>query len=155
MQAIHDFVERLQRDKRHRETIVSTNIVDAREPVYADFQVLLSPLLIDVMQEQGISRLYSHQAEAIGQILARKSVVISSGVASGKSLCYQLPILNSLILDPKSRVLMLYPTKALAQDQTQKMTELCALLTAKSGEKIYNAIYDGDTPAQDRSRIRK
>lgn len=155
MQAIHDFVERLQRDKRHRETIVSTNIVDAREPVYADFQVLLSPLLIDVMQEQGISRLYSHQAEAIGQILARKSVVISSGVASGKSLCYQLPILNSLILDPKSRVLMLYPTKALAQDQTQKMTELCALLTAKSGEKIYNAIYDGDTLAQDRSRIRK
>ena len=76
MQAINDFVERLQRDKRHRETIVSTNIVDAREPVYADFPALLSPLLIDVLKDQGISQLYSHQAEAIKQILQRENVVI-------------------------------------------------------------------------------
>ena len=155
MQAINDFVERLQLDKRHRETIVSTNIAPAREPVYADFPALLSPLLIDLLKVQGISQLYSHQAEAIKQILQRQNVVISSGVASGKSLCYQLPILNSLIQDSKARTLLLYPTKALAQDQMQKMTELCSALTAQSGEKIYNAIYDGDTPSQDRSRIRK
>lgn len=155
MQAINDFVERLQSDKRHRDTIVSTHIVAAREPVYADFPNLLSPLLLDILQDQGISRLYSHQAEAIRHILQRQSVVISSGVASGKSLCYQLPILNSLILNPRARALLLYPTKALAQDQTQKMTQLCSALSAKSGEKIYSAIYDGDTPAQDRSRIRR
>ena len=155
MQAINDFVERLQSDKRHRETIVSTHIQEAREPVYADYPVLLSPLLVQVLQDQGIDRLYSHQAEAIRHILQRQSVVISSGVASGKSLCYQLPILNVLSRDNKARALLLYPTKALAQDQTQKMTELCARLSAQSGEKIYNAIYDGDTPAQDRSRIRR
>ena len=96
MQAINDFVERLQSDKRHRETIVSTHIQEAREPVYADYPVLLSPLLVQVLQDQGIDRLYSHQAEAIRHILQRQSVVISSGVASGKSLCYQLPILNEI-----------------------------------------------------------
>ncbi|MCB5251501.1 MAG: DEAD/DEAH box helicase, partial [Candidatus Cloacimonetes bacterium] len=155
MQAIEDLVERLQKDKRHRDTIVSTHIVPAREAEYADFPALLSPLLIEILQAQGICRLYSHQAEAISHVLQRQSVVISSGVASGKSLCYQLPILNGLILEPKSRALMLYPTKALAQDQSQKMIQLCSALSAKTGKKIYSAIYDGDTPTQDRSRIRR
>lgn len=155
MQAINDFVERLQSDKRHRETIVSTFVTEATEPVYADFPLLLNPLLIQVLHGLGITRLYSHQAEAIRHILQKESVVISSGVASGKSLCYQLPILNAISRDARARVLLLYPTKALAQDQAQKMTQLCAALTAQNGEKINNAIYDGDTPTEFRSRIRK
>lgn len=154
MSGVEDYLERLLEDKRYAQNIVSTSIKEARDAEYRDFPSGLNPALITLSQSLGLSRLYAHQAEAITLALKGKSLVLSTGVASGKSLCYQLPILHSLLEDPRQRALMLYPTKALAQDQAHKLSEMAALLYKQSKVKILSGIYDGDTPASDRSRIR-
>jgi DEAD/DEAH box helicase domain-containing protein len=155
MSQIEELFQRLQSDKRHRQTIVSTRIIEAKEAERAELPAAVNPILAQLLLQQGIPALYSHQTEAIAHILQGENVVISSQVASGKSLCYQVPILESMMADPASRALLIYPTKALAQDQAQKMAELSAALKTLSGHKISSAIYDGDTPAATRSQIRR
>ncbi|MDI3503457.1 MAG: box helicase protein [Candidatus Cloacimonadota bacterium] len=155
MNPVEELIERLQSDKRHRNTIVSTWIVEAKEAERTDFPAALNPILTEILNTQGISGLYTHQAEAIEYILQQQNVVISSQVASGKSLCYQLPILNAIIDNPEARALLIYPTKALAQDQAQKMAALSSAIRAQTGRKIKSAVYDGDTPSAARSQIRR
>jgi len=111
----------------------------------------LSPALAEQLQKQGIAHLYAHQADAYQRISDGQHVVVSTGTASGKSLCYQLPILSNLEKFPEDvTALLLFPTKALAQDQQRALGQL-APGTLKS--KI--AVYDGDTPSHARSAIRK
>nr|MDK2850139.1 box helicase protein [Candidatus Cloacimonadota bacterium] len=155
MQQVHELVKELQSNRRHRETIVSTMVNEPRDARYADFPRNLDQRLIRLCKEQGISELYLHQSHAIDAVLSEKNIVITSGVASGKSLCYQLPILSACLADPKSRALLIYPTKALAQDQAQKLKSMIGQLKKYSGTKVISAIYDGDTPTEDRSKIRR
>ncbi len=104
------------------------------------------PELREALRRAGIGRLYAHQAEALAA--AREgNVVITSGTASGKSLSFNLPALDA-ILGGEARALYLYPTKALAQDQARKLGELGL-------ERLRPAIYDGDTPREERPAIRK
>jgi len=95
----------------------------------------------------GIGELYAHQAEAL-EAASTGNVIVTSGTASGKSLSFNLPVLATLVADRTARALYLYPTKALAQDQARKLLEL-GLREAKP------AIYDGDTPREDRPAIRR
>ena len=96
--------------------------------------------------------LYAHQAEAINAARQGYHVMVSTSTASGKTLCYNVPVLEAMLEDPQSRALYLYPTKALAQDQLRTLTEL----TANPGlKRIQVGAYDGDTPANTRSRLRK
>ncbi len=151
---MEDYLCRLQKDKRYATNIVSTFITEARAASYRDFPEELNPALIRLCAAGDIHQIYSHQEEAMCRILEGKNVVISTGVASGKSLCYQLPILDAILRDPQSRALLIYPTKALAQDQAKKLQEMASQLCSMEKVRIVSGIYDGDTPTQDRSRIR-
>ncbi len=103
--------------------------------------------LVEALARVGIERLYSHQREALKAAVA-SNLVITSGTASGKSLAFNLPVLDGIARDPKRRALYLYPTKALAQDQARKL----ALLRPPG---LREAIYDGDTPREERPAIRR
>mgnify|MGYP000342015679 CR=1 FL=1 len=123
----------------------------ARPGDFADVPEWILPPLRLALQKRGVSRLYSHQAEAIGLIAGGKNVVVVTPTASGKTLCYNLPVLNRLIEDPESRAMYLFPTKALAMDQ---LHELQAIVDAM-GADIRAFTYDGDTPQDARKTIRE
>jgi DEAD/DEAH box helicase domain-containing protein len=108
----------------------------------------LSPQVTRALAQAGIESLYSHQAEALKAAFAGPTIV-TTGTASGKSLCFQLPTLEVLTADPAARALYLYPTKALAQDQARALHRF-GLTNA-----VRPAIYDGDTPRAERPAIRK
>ena len=103
---------------------------------------------MEALKRTGITQLYSHQAEAL-QSAREGHTIVTTGTASGKSLAFNLPVLETLAHDRKARALYLYPTKALAQDQARKLHELRARSFLK------HAIYDGDTPQQERPAIRR
>ncbi len=107
----------------------------------------LDPAFAEALRGAGIEKLYAHQAEAL-DVAAAENFVITSGTASGKSLAFNLPVLNGIAGDPKQRALYLYPTKALAQDQARA-------LGALRPPNVREAIYDGDTPKDERPAIRR
>jgi len=106
----------------------------------------LHPELRASLERAGIGELYSHQAEAFDAAM-QGPVIVTTGTASGKSLAFNLPVLDTLARDRRARALYLYPTKALAQDQARKLHELRAPF-------LRHAIYDGDTPKEERRAIR-
>jgi DEAD/DEAH box helicase domain-containing protein len=108
----------------------------------------LDPRVLAALERRGIDMLYAHQEAALRSAFAGPTIV-TTGTASGKSLCFQLPTLEVLCSDPRARALYLYPTKALAQDQAR------ALHAFGMGAAIRPAIYDGDTPREERAAIRK
>ncbi|MCP5022009.1 MAG: DEAD/DEAH box helicase [bacterium] len=123
----------------------------ARAGEMTPFPESLHPEIKRVLTEQGILELRSHQAEAIEHILNREDVLIATPTASGKTLCYTLPILQRLLeTEGRSRALFLYPTKALAQDQTASLSTLVEAL----GTDWHASTYDGDTPVEVRRSAR-
>ncbi len=121
---------------------------------YVPFPTLLDGRLTRAFESRGVSQLYTHQAQAIDHALAGRNVVIVTPTASGKTLCYNAPILHSILQDPSSRALYLFPTKALAQDQLTELQGLCEALAASAGDQIGVFTYDGDTPQDARRTIR-
>lgn len=117
---------------------------------YADFPPAIDPRLRRALASADIERLYSHQAEAISRVLEGRSVVIVTPTASGKTLCYNLPVLNAVLADPGTRALYLFPTKALSQDQLDELHGLIGALDAD----IKTFTYDGDTPQSARRAVR-
>ena len=108
----------------------------------------LHPKLVTALGERGLAELYAHQAEAFAAAERGEHVMVSTGTASGKTLAFNLPVLNALAAEPKNRALYLYPTKALAQDQARS-------LAAFHLPRLRAAIYDGDTESERRWQIRK
>ena len=107
-----------------------------------------------VLKERSIEGFYTHQAAAIEHALARRNVVITTPTASGKTLCYNAPVLNAVLRDPSTRALYLFPTKALAQDQLAELHTLSDQLSRRSDLEIGVFTYDGDTPQDARRAIR-
>jgi DEAD/DEAH box helicase domain-containing protein len=107
-----------------------------------------------VLQARGIARLYTHQAVAIEHALNRRNVVITTPTASGKTLCYNAPVLSRVLQDPSTRALYLFPTKALAQDQLAELHSLSDQLSRRINLDIGVFTYDGDTPQDARRAIR-
>ena len=107
-----------------------------------------------VLRERSIEGFYTHQAAAIEHALARRNVVITTPTASGKTLCYNAPVLNAVLRDPSTRALYLFPTKALAQDQLAELHTLSDQLSRRSELEIGVFTYDGDTPQDARRAIR-
>ncbi len=110
------------------------------------------------LSSRGIDQLYSHQFEAWTHARAGKNIVLATGTASGKTLAYQLPILSSIITNENARALLLFPTKALAQDQLSVLSEQLSVLRQTLNTdhwSLATAIYDGDTPQSQRSSIRQ
>ncbi len=110
--------------------------------------------LISALRGRGIEQLYTHQAEAFAHVLARRNVVTITPTASGKTLCYNAPVLNAILEDPAARALYLFPTKALAQDQLAELHALSEIVTRDTELEIGVFTYDGDTPADARRAIR-
>jgi DEAD/DEAH box helicase domain-containing protein len=129
------------------EQLVTTAREGARPGEPVELPEDLHPSLIESLSEAGIEALWSHQAEAL-QAARQGNVMVTSGTASGKSLAFNLPVLDTLAHDPLARAIYLYPTKALAQDQARKLSEL-------AGRFLRHAIYDGDTPREERRAIRQ
>jgi DEAD/DEAH box helicase domain-containing protein len=110
--------------------------------------------LIAALAARGIAQLYTHQAEAFAHVLAKRHVVTITPTASGKTLCYNAPVLDAILKDPSSRALYLFPTKALAQDQLAELHGLSELVTRATDTQIGVFTYDGDTPSDARRAIR-
>lgn len=123
-----------------------------RAPAYASLHVSLPAELQEVLARQGIERLYTHQARAVELAFQGRHVVVATGTASGKTLCYNIPVLARLLEDFRHRALYLFPTKALAQDQLRVLRELTDHPKLR---RIVFATYDGDTPQQARARLRR
>src|SRR6185312_7649620 len=121
---------------------------------YAPFPAGLDARLTAALRSRGIEQLYTHQAEAVEHALGRRNVVVITPTASGKTLCYNAPVLNAILQDPSSRALYLFPTKALAQDQLAELQTLCETIDQSSVASIGVFTYDGDTPQDARRTIR-
>jgi len=122
----------------------------AREAVYSPFPAGTDSRLISVLRNRGIEALYSHQAEAIAHVQAGHHLIVVTPTASGKTLCYNAPVLDAILKAPETRALYLFPTKALSQDQ---LSELHVLVEALDVD-IKTYTYDGDTPATARRIVR-
>ncbi|MDQ3725343.1 MAG: DEAD/DEAH box helicase, partial [Actinomycetota bacterium] len=127
--------------------IVAQSSEEERRSRPAPLPAELHPGFVDALSRVGIDSLYTHQLEAF-EAAADSNLVITSGTASGKSLAFNLPVLNGIAARPKDRALYLYPTKALAQDQARKLSRL-------RPPGLREAIYDGDTPREERPAIRR
>jgi DEAD/DEAH box helicase domain-containing protein len=115
----------------------------------------ISDQLSGQLRRLGIEQLYSHQLMSYQAVRQGKNVVITTGTASGKTLCYNLPILDQLIKSPSSRALYIFPTKALTHDQQEKLLELTSFDRNSDKDGIPICVYDGDTPTQKRSVVRQ
>ncbi len=124
--------------------------IPVRPACFADIPAHILPELAAALKKRGIDALYSHQAEAIQEILDGKNVVVVTPTASGKTLCYTVPVLQSIMQNPDNRALFLFPTKALSQDQVSELHSLIDLL----GKDIKTYTFDGDTPVSARKAIR-
>ncbi len=130
--------------------VLHHEVIPARDAEYAAIPDWLDPRIRDGLAARGVDRLYSHQAAAMDAIRAGRDVVVVTPTASGKTLCYALPVLQAIAEDPSARALFLFPTKALSQDQVAEFGEL----TRASGLTVNASTYDGDTPAPIRSAVR-
>jgi DEAD/DEAH box helicase domain-containing protein len=131
--------------------------IEARQPRTAAIPEDLLLGLAAALRSQGIESLYTHQAASFSLAQQGKNLVVVTGTASGKTLCYNLPVLNSMLSDTQSRALYLFPTKALAQDQAAALRSLIASIpkSDSADQPIPSlAIYDGDTPTHARPSIR-
>ncbi|MCO4764081.1 MAG: DEAD/DEAH box helicase, partial [Myxococcales bacterium] len=118
------------KNTRFSDRIIATHDIDPRPAQYAPIPQTLHPALHEALRQRGISQLYSHQAQMIDHALQGKNVVITTGTASGKSLAFLLPVLQTLMNEPGARAFLLYPTKALARDQLRAILRLAEELRA-------------------------
>ena len=112
----------------------------------------LDPILVDYLAEKGIKQLYTHQSESWDELMQGNNVVIVTGTASGKTLCYNLPVFQISLENPFATALYLFPTKALAQDQKKNIDKFASF--GLSQDHLFSGIYDGDTPSSQRTQIR-
>jgi len=129
--------------------ITAVRHFEAKPAVFAPFPSSLDPRIVEALKARGVEQLYSHQAKAFDTVAKGEHLVVVTPTASGKTLCYNLPVLQALVQRPEARVLYLFPTKALAQDQLAELTEL-----AKSLPDMRMFTYDGDTPQDARRSVR-
>ena len=134
--------------------VTASRVLPARDPRYGAFPDLVDERLRAVLLERGIERPFTHQAEAMGHALAGRHTVIVTPTASGKTLCYNAPVLSTILSEPSARALYLFPTKALAQDQLAELHALADRLRERHGEEVGAFTYDGDTPQDARRGIR-
>src|SRR5258708_5685868 len=148
---VHEILDALASRDHTGEILTAIRHFPARDAQWADFPAWVHPDLAAAYAAKNIRRLYTHQAAAAEAVHAGKNVVIVTPTASGKTLCYNLPALNSILENSDTRALYLFPTKALAQDQLAELHDLNQRLDDRFG--VFT--YDGDTPADARKAIRE
>ena len=154
--SIAEYVAALLDSERLGPQVAHHRFIEGAEARLADPRRPWPPALQSALSLLGIERLYTHQAEATNRIRAGQHVVAATPTASGKSLIYNLPVVERCLADPEAKALYLFPLKALAQDQLRAFNELAALLPLEPGDerRPTAAIYDGDTTPHFRTKIR-
>ncbi len=143
------YLKDLQRAPFYRGQIAHVESIPARSARYGALERPLAPDLEARLAALGVSRLYAHQAEAVNAARDGEHVTVVTATASGKTLCYNLPVLDAILDDPRARAFYLFPTKALAQDQLGKLNDFGLFPAVRFGT------YDGDTSAEDRRFIKR
>ncbi len=151
LEASHQAAARAGDDDPH---VTAVRRLAAVAAELAPFPDALDERLRRALGSRGIDKLYTHQAAAIDHALAGRNVVIVTPTASGKTLCYNAPVLQQVLADPSSRALYMFPTKALAQDQLAELHQMATLVGGEGGGDIGVFTYDGDTPQDARRAIR-
>src|SRR5690606_35814013 len=144
-------LETLRNDPAFMKNVTRWEVLPPRPARYGGFPAGLDGRLVEALKRRGILDLYIHQTQAVEAALAGRSTVVVTPTASGKTMCYNLPVLNEILRNPSARALYLFPTKALSQDQLAELKELSAELDVE----IHSYVYDGDTPATLRPVIRE
>ncbi|MEZ4726664.1 MAG: DEAD/DEAH box helicase [Caldilineaceae bacterium] len=168
--ALPELLTALRADAGFMANVMAWHTLPARAARHAPYPVTLHPALQATLAQRGIAQLYTHQAQAVELALSGHHVVVVTPTASGKTLCYNLPVLHSLLSEPTARALYLFPTKALAHDQLAELTAWQQELTQspnhpitqspnrsteRSRPSLLISSYDGDTPTATRARIRR
>jgi DEAD/DEAH box helicase domain-containing protein len=151
---IEEYLNALEHSRKYGPQVVCHRKTAATEPVWDKMPPGLHPEISQMLRASGIKKLYSHQAEAINGILRGEDVLVATPTASGKSLIYNLPVLNTLFDDTPSSALYLYPLKALARDQRNTLEDLYKKL-APEEKGTFSALFDGDTNSYRRRKIRE
>jgi DEAD/DEAH box helicase domain-containing protein len=144
------FLDEIRTSPGYRGQIVHVHEMAARAATFARDEPDLSDTTRRMLAAMGVERLYSHQAEAVAAAMAGRDVLVVTGTASGKSLCYVAPIVETLQRHPDAGALMLFPTKALCQDQYQQFRRCLAA----GGLDTFVGVCDGDTPPATRRKLR-
>ena len=137
---------------RRSESLVHAEAIPRREAQWGTIDPALPAPLADALRDLGIERLYTHQAQAVSAARDGRDFVVVTGTASGKTLCYQIPVIESLLAQTPATALWLFPTKALAQDQLKSLLQV--QLAAGESLPLVAGTYDGDTPPRLRSKLR-
>ncbi|MBC8450159.1 MAG: DEAD/DEAH box helicase [Chloroflexi bacterium] len=155
--SLNTFVQELRLDPNFMRQVAAWRRFPPRPARTADFPPELDPRLVAALRARGIEQLYSHQATAVAAARRGEHVTVVTPTASGKTLCYNLPVLHTLLNEPSARALYLFPTKALAQDQLAELQQIGKSADQQISRDMrgWCAVYDGDTPKAERPRIRR
>ena len=145
------FLDRIRQSPFYDGQLEHIETLAARPGQFAEPDEPLPRQLRELLAARNIDQLYTHQVAALEAARRERDLVVVTGTASGKTLCYHLPILERLIDEPEARALYLFPTKALAQDQLKGLVELLSG-DAQLSERIKPGVFDGDTPTAQRRR---
>lgn len=151
LEAVHKILGSLVARYHQEEVLTAVRQIPAREAKFRPLPAWVTSDLAEAYRDKGIRELYSHQAATAEVIRGGKNVVVVTPTSSGKTLCYNLPVLNAVLENPDTRALYLFPTKALAQDQLAELQDLGKRLDDSFG--VFT--YDGDTPSDARKAIRE
>src|SRR3989449_5095969 len=147
---LEQILDSLARDDEFARMVTRWERVPARPASYAPFPEWLVGRIGSTLRRRGVQALYTHQAASLEATRAGRHTVVVTPTASGKTLCYDLPVIDAIAKDPSARALYLFPTKALAQDQLAALERLAGEIDIELGTYTY----DGDTPPQARAAIR-
>ncbi|WP_449620258.1 DEAD/DEAH box helicase [Robertmurraya sp. Marseille-Q9965] len=149
--SLQEFLKELKLENKFNENIVHWHTIEEKEARTVELPLQINESLRLALQKRGVNELYTHQKSAFEAVQEKKNIVAVTPTASGKTLCYNLPVLQAITEDTQTRALYIFPTKALAQDQKSEINELI-----QEAELMINSYtYDGDTQASIREKVRK
>lgn len=149
--SLQEFLKELKLENKFNENIVNWHTIEEKEARTVELPLQINESLRLALQKRGVNELYTHQKSAFEAVQEKKNIVAVTPTASGKTLCYNLPVLQAITEDTQTRALYIFPTKALAQDQKSEINELI-----QEAELMINSYtYDGDTQASIREKVRK
>ena len=148
---VQQLADQLRRDPKFMENVTRWEVIPPRPAQTAEFPPCLDERLKPALARRGIHALYTHQAHSVEATARGEDVTVVTPTASGKTMCYNLPVLSAILQNPDARALYLFPTKALSADQVSELYELIE----EMGVDIKTYTYDGDTPAAARKAVRQ
>ena len=148
---LDQLLDHLKADPAFMACVSNWEVLPPREARYGEIPACMDDRVTQALTWRGITRLYTHQSSAVLASAQGKDIVVVTPTASGKTMCYNIPVLSAILKNPDARALYLFPTKALSSDQVAELYDLIKLLDAD----IKTFTYDGDTPAAARRSIRQ